>query len=110
MHPGDVIIHNILVLHGSPAAQSHLRRVIYYEFRPAEVELAIGPHTPEYIPLKQHLLLACLRDRRRHRMCRTSSTLSTRQARSLHHHRLPQPNHCRRIATNISSTSGIDVR
>lgn len=63
MQPGDVIIHNILVLHGSPAAQSHLRRVIYYEFRPAEVELAIGPHTPEYIPLKQQVLLACLRDR-----------------------------------------------
>jgi phytanoyl-CoA hydroxylase len=60
MNPGDVILHNILALHGSPPAQSKLRRVVYYEFRPAEVELAKGPHKPEYIPAKQKLLLACL--------------------------------------------------
>jgi ectoine hydroxylase-related dioxygenase (phytanoyl-CoA dioxygenase family) len=60
MQPGDVILHNILVLHGSPAAQSHLRRVVYYEFRPAEIESAVGPHTPEYIPLKQQVLQSCL--------------------------------------------------
>jgi ectoine hydroxylase-related dioxygenase (phytanoyl-CoA dioxygenase family) len=63
MNPGDVIFHNILVLHGSPAAQSKLRRVVYYEFRPAEIERALGPHTPAYIPLKQKLLLSCLRER-----------------------------------------------
>jgi ectoine hydroxylase-related dioxygenase (phytanoyl-CoA dioxygenase family) len=63
MNPGDVIFHNILVLHGSPAAQSKLRRVVYYEFRPAEIERELGPHTPEYIPLKQRVLLACLRER-----------------------------------------------
>jgi ectoine hydroxylase-related dioxygenase (phytanoyl-CoA dioxygenase family) len=63
MNPGDVIFHNILVLHGSPAAQSRLRRVVYYEFRPGEIERAFGPHRPEYIPLKQKVLLACLRER-----------------------------------------------
>ena len=63
MEPGDVIFHNILVLHGSPASQTHLRRVVYYEFRPAEIESAIGPHTPEYLPLKQKLLLRCLKHR-----------------------------------------------
>jgi ectoine hydroxylase-related dioxygenase (phytanoyl-CoA dioxygenase family) len=63
MNPGDVIFHNILVLHGSPAAQSQLRRVIYYEFRPGEIERELGPHTQEYIPVKQRLLLACLRQR-----------------------------------------------
>jgi phytanoyl-CoA hydroxylase len=63
MNPGDVIFHNILVLHGSPAAQSKLRRVVYYEFRPGEIERELGPHTKEYIPLKQKLLLACLRER-----------------------------------------------
>lgn len=63
MQPGDVIFHNILVLHGSPAAQSHLRRVVYYEFRPAEIESDIGPHKPEYLPLKQKVLLSCLRHR-----------------------------------------------
>jgi ectoine hydroxylase-related dioxygenase (phytanoyl-CoA dioxygenase family) len=63
MQPGDVILHNILALHGSPAAQSKLRRVVYYEFRPAEIEMAIGPHRPEYLPLKQKLLLKTLEHR-----------------------------------------------
>jgi phytanoyl-CoA hydroxylase len=63
MNPGDVIFHNILVLHGSPAAQSGLRRVVYYEFRPGEIELEHGPHKPEYIPIKQKVLLSCLRER-----------------------------------------------
>lgn len=63
MSPGDVIFHNILVLHGSPAAQSKLRRVVYYEFRPGEIERALGPHKPQYIPLKQSVLLSCLRER-----------------------------------------------
>ncbi len=63
MNPGDVILHNILALHGSPAALTKLRRVIYLEFRPGEVEREFGPHTLEYIPVKQKELLACLRDR-----------------------------------------------
>lgn len=61
---GDVLFHSVLTLHGSPAAQSKLRRVVYYEFRPGEVELAHGPHTPEYLPLKQKVLQAALRERR----------------------------------------------
>ena len=63
MNPGDVIFHNILALHGSPAAQSKIRRVIYYEFRPLRVEQSFGPHILDYIPLKQKVLLACLRER-----------------------------------------------
>ena len=63
VNPGDVIFHNILVLHGSPAAQSKLRRVVYYEFRPGEIEREFGPHVREYIPLKQKVLLSCLRER-----------------------------------------------
>jgi len=64
MQPGDVLFHNILVLHGSPPTRdAPLRRVLYYEFRPAEVEYELGPHRPEYIPIKQRQLLACLRDR-----------------------------------------------
>lgn len=65
MEPGDVIFHNILALHGSPPSQSNLRRVVYYEFRAGEIERSKGPHKPEYIPKKQKLLLACLRDRAR---------------------------------------------
>ncbi len=64
MQPGDVLFHNILVLHGSPPTRdAPLRRVLYYEFRPGEVEHELGPHRPEYLPIKQKLLLACLRDR-----------------------------------------------
>lgn len=63
MEPGDVLFHDILVVHGSPAATSGLRRVLYYEFRPAEIEQRFGPHVPEYVPLKQRVLLACLRHR-----------------------------------------------
>lgn len=64
MQPGDVILHNIQLLHGSPEGDGNgLRRTIYYEFRPAEIEVAFGPHTLEYLGLKQQLLLDCL-DRR----------------------------------------------
>jgi len=65
MQPGDVLLHNILILHGSPSnSSSNLRRVVYYEFRTAHVEDEIGPHIPAYIPLKQRVLLACIDKRR----------------------------------------------
>jgi hypothetical protein len=64
MQPGDVLFHNILVLHGSPYNLSDkIRRVVYYEFRAAHVEYALGPHVPEYIPLKQRVLLRCIERR-----------------------------------------------
>ncbi len=64
MRPGDVMFHNILLLHGSPSNTSRkLRRVIYYEFRPSQTELELGPHVAEYIPLKRRVLWACLEKR-----------------------------------------------
>ena len=61
MQPGDVLFHEIRLLHASPLNTSpNLRRVIYYEFRTAHVEIEHGPHTPEYIPLKQDLLRCCI--------------------------------------------------
>lgn len=61
MNPGDVIFHDIMVLHGSPSGDGNdLRRTIYYEFRPGMVELEHGPHTTEYLPLKQQVLLDCI--------------------------------------------------
>jgi len=60
---GDALLHDILLVHGSPASSSGLRRVVYYEFRPARAELSLGPHVPAYIPAKQRVLLACLRQR-----------------------------------------------
>ncbi len=64
VNPGDVLFHDILALHGSPPAQSKLRRVIYYEFRPIPTEMEKGPHRPEYISVKQKLLLKCIEHRR----------------------------------------------
>jgi ectoine hydroxylase-related dioxygenase (phytanoyl-CoA dioxygenase family) len=64
MEPGDVILHDVMVLHGSEATRGPLRRVVYYEFRPLDVEDAHGPHTPDYIEAKQHVLAAALRHRR----------------------------------------------
>ncbi|TDC67363.1 phytanoyl-CoA dioxygenase family protein [Micromonospora sp. KC207] len=64
MNPGDVMLHNILMLHAAPAVTGKRRRVIYFEYRPAEVELDLGPHVPEYIGLKQQVLLSCLAQRR----------------------------------------------
>ncbi len=64
LEAGDVILHNIQLVHGSPAGDGNaLRRTVYYEFRPGEIELEFGPHSPEYTPLKQQVLVACLKQR-----------------------------------------------
>ncbi|WJH33418.1 hypothetical protein N6H14_25700 [Paenibacillus sp. CC-CFT747] len=65
MQAGDVILHDITVVHGSPSGDGNaLRRTVYYEFRPGETEAEFGPHTLEYLPLKQHMLLDCLERRK----------------------------------------------
>jgi len=60
VEPGDVVLHNILILHGSPACNSPLRRTVYYEYRSVDQELRMGPHKSEYIPHKKKLLQRCL--------------------------------------------------
>jgi len=65
MKPGDVIFHNIMVLHGSPEGNGNpLRRTVYYEFRPGEIEAEFGPHTLQYLTLKQEVLLDCIERRK----------------------------------------------
>jgi phytanoyl-CoA hydroxylase len=66
MNPGDVIFHNIQLLHGSPEGDGNaLRRTVYYEFRPGEIEAEFGPHTLEYLALKQHMLVDCIEKRKK---------------------------------------------
>lgn len=60
VNAGDAILHNILTLHGSAATCGKGRRVAYYEFRQISAESQFGPHTAEYIPLKQRMLRECL--------------------------------------------------
>ncbi|MFD2613608.1 phytanoyl-CoA dioxygenase family protein [Paenibacillus gansuensis] len=65
MNPGDVIFHDIQLLHGSPEGDGNdLRRTVYFEFRAGENEDEFGPHTLEYIPLKQQVLLDCIEYRK----------------------------------------------
>lgn len=59
MQAGDVLLHDVFVLHGSPETQSALRRVIYYEFRSASGIEKWGPHTGEYSRLKKDVLQFC---------------------------------------------------
>ncbi|MCA9431340.1 MAG: phytanoyl-CoA dioxygenase family protein [Candidatus Omnitrophica bacterium] len=66
MEAGDVLFHNVLLLHGSPSnVSTKMRRVLYYEFRSANVEMELGPHVPEYIQLKQQVLLDCIERRKK---------------------------------------------
>lgn len=60
---GDAIVHDVFAVHGSPPTAGMLRRVVYFEYRPIEVELEIGPHVREYVALEQQSLVACIRRR-----------------------------------------------
>lgn len=60
MRAGDVLLHDIRLVHGSPpSTEGALRRVVYLEFRPVATELAVGPHTEPYIEAKRAVLAAC---------------------------------------------------
>ena len=62
---GDVLLHNVRLLHGSPPNESSkLRRVVYYTFHTVHVEWEHGPYTREYVAAKQKVLRACIRERR----------------------------------------------
>jgi hypothetical protein len=57
MEPGDVLLHDVMVVHGSePVVGKALRRTIYYEFRPAEEILEDGPWEREWIEKRQRLV------------------------------------------------------
>jgi len=60
---GDVVLHNILTLHSAPEVKGEERRVVYYEYRPAEVEIALGPHNADYVAQKQRVLRQCIAER-----------------------------------------------
>jgi hypothetical protein len=62
MEPGDVLIHDDMVVHGSPrTAGAPLRRTIYFEFRPAEQILAEGPWDRTWIEKRMRLIPVALR-------------------------------------------------
>lgn len=57
MEPGDVLLHDVMVLHGSERTLGgRLRRTLYYEFRAAEQILAEGPWDQEWIERRLRLV------------------------------------------------------
>lgn len=62
MEPGDVLLHDIMVVHGSArVAGNALRRTLYYEFRPAEEILEDGPWDRDWIDRRLRLIPLGLR-------------------------------------------------
>jgi ectoine hydroxylase-related dioxygenase (phytanoyl-CoA dioxygenase family) len=57
MEPGDVLLHDVMVAHGSPETIGKaLRRTLYYEFRAAEQILEEGPWDRDWIDKRMRLL------------------------------------------------------
>ena len=62
MEPGDVLLHDVMVVHGSePVVGKALRRTVYYEFRPAEEILEDGPWDRDWIDQRLRLVPVGLR-------------------------------------------------
>ncbi len=57
MGPGDVLVHDVMLVHGSaPTLGNALRRTLYYEFRPAEQILAEGPWDRSWVDKRLRLI------------------------------------------------------
>ncbi|MFD6415808.1 phytanoyl-CoA dioxygenase family protein [Streptomyces sp. NPDC060194] len=57
MEPGDVLVHDVMLVHGSePVVGNRLRRTVYYEFRAAEQILAEGPWDRDFVDARLRLL------------------------------------------------------
>ena len=62
MDPGDVLVHDVMVVHGSePVVGKALRRTLYYEFRSAEEIVEDGPWDRNWIDRRQRLIPIALR-------------------------------------------------
>jgi ectoine hydroxylase-related dioxygenase (phytanoyl-CoA dioxygenase family) len=61
MGPGDVLVHDVMLVHGSePTLGNALRRTIYYEFRAAEQILEEGPWDRSWVDKRLRLLSVAL--------------------------------------------------
>lgn len=66
LEAGDVLVHDDMVVHGSPPAVGNaLRRTIYFEFRAARSILEDGPWTPEWMDARLRLVPLALAERAR---------------------------------------------
>jgi len=68
MGPGDVLLHDTMVVHGSPPVLGNrLRRTLYYEFRAAEQILAEGPWDRDWVDARMRLVPLALAEAARSR-------------------------------------------
>ncbi len=66
LNPGDVLVHDVMIVHGSEAVTGNrLRRTIYYEFRAAEQILREGPWDAEWVDRRLRLVPLGLREHAR---------------------------------------------
>ena len=57
LQPGDVLVHDDMIVHGSPPVTGKaLRRTVYLEFRAAEHILSEGPWTAQWMDARLRLL------------------------------------------------------
>ncbi len=57
MEPGDVLLHDVMILHGSDRVEGKaLRRTIYYEFRSAEQIRSEGPWDAAWVDKRMRLI------------------------------------------------------
>ncbi|TDN90733.1 phytanoyl-CoA dioxygenase family protein [Microbacterium sp. BK668] len=67
LNPGDVLVHDVMLVHGSEATIANkLRRTIYYEFRPAQQILEEGPWDASFIEQRLRLVSLGIDEWRRH--------------------------------------------
>lgn len=68
LEPGDVLVHDVMIVHGSePVRDNPLRRTLYYEFRPAAQILDEGPWDRDWVDARMRLLPLALAEHRRAR-------------------------------------------
>jgi ectoine hydroxylase-related dioxygenase (phytanoyl-CoA dioxygenase family) len=57
LEAGDVLIHDVMIVHGSPPTEGNrMRRTVYYEFRSAEQIITEGPWDREWIDRRLRLM------------------------------------------------------
>jgi phytanoyl-CoA hydroxylase len=62
--PGDVVVSDVLLMHGSPnRPNARARRTVYFIFRPTALVRARGPHRPDYVDRKLEIMQACHAER-----------------------------------------------
>ncbi|WP_148615575.1 phytanoyl-CoA dioxygenase family protein [Nocardioides rubriscoriae] len=68
LQAGDVLLHDVMLVHGSPPVEGgRLRRTLYYEFRAAEQVLAEGPWDRAWVERRLRLVPLALAEHARSR-------------------------------------------